>query len=125
MVALLIFGWAAFGTFLEHFISEEWSRFISANIMCLFFLIWCVYLYAPFKRYSKGKLFLFQIVFYLLIASVAYLLLLNGWLPQPRSMHIYFVIIGILTMISLVILIFITTKWDGYFKRKTKGPKED
>lgn len=119
LVAVLVLGLSVLAAALRgKYYSEAWSDFILANVIYPIFLICSIFALEPFKRLPKPRLILFQIVFYLVTAGAAFVLLLNDLVPFPSSIHVYVLAIVILSTASTGALDYAIRKWRKIFTGK-------
>lgn len=119
LVAVLVLGLSVVAAALRgKYYSEAWSDFILANIIYPIFLVSAIFALEPFKRLPKPRLILFQIVFYLVTAGAAFVLLLNRLVPFPSNIHVYIVSIIILSIASTGVLHHALRKWRKIFTGK-------
>ena len=85
-------------------LSQEWSKFVFACIGYLAVLIATGFTARQLKRLSKGKIILFQVIFYFITVGIAYLTFKSGLFPLPKGSFIYVLPITALSALSVVAL---------------------
>ncbi len=97
--------------FIKRIVPEQWAKFIFMSLFYLAALIHAVFIFEPFKRIRKTKLVIFQLIYFILTASIVFVLFKYGLIPLPEKTRQYFIPLVFLGICSVAILYQITKRF--------------
>lgn len=103
--------------------SKEWANFIYTCTSYLALLFYIVNR-QPFKRLPKYKIYLFQIIFYVLTTGIAFTVFRFGMLPMPIRLGEYMLPMIALSILSMVVLQYLTPRLKFFNNNDRKYRKK-
>jgi hypothetical protein len=115
--SILFFGLLS----LSEVVSKKWIDIILMSIGYFILLLYVTFTFKNFKQIRKIKLLLFQIGFYVLTMSIAYLIFFKYKLfPVQKKFGVYTITIVALSISSVVLLDYLVKRIEFFRDNKKK-----